>query len=65
MKDGRITETPATIADSARYAATQLRKLPAEHQRIENPHRYKVGISDALELLRDKMIVNIKKPESS
>ncbi len=45
-----------TIGDSARYAQERLGTLAQEHKRFENPHVYKVGISQGLMQLRSKLI---------
>ena len=40
----------------AQYAQERLKQLPEEHKRFENPHAYKVGISEKLLILRDKIV---------
>jgi nicotinate phosphoribosyltransferase len=55
MDHGKRLES-ASVDDSARYARTRLAKLHAEHKRFENPHVYKVGISDVLLKLRTELI---------
>lgn len=37
------------------YCAQRLALLPAEYRRFENPHVYKVGISESLQKLRDDL----------
>jgi nicotinate phosphoribosyltransferase len=61
MKDGEITANHVTAQQSAAYAQKRLKQLPPEHQRIEFPHHYKVGISVELEQLRDNIFNDIKK----
>ena len=46
-------QSPYLIAD---FAESRLEQLPPEHKRFEYPHVYKVGISDKLRELRDKLI---------
>ncbi|HXH18737.1 MAG TPA: nicotinate phosphoribosyltransferase [Chitinophagales bacterium] len=61
MEKGKITvkiQPPAVIAE---YARKRLNMLPQEHQRFENPHTYKVGISDRLMNLRKTIMNNILK----
>lgn len=60
MKDGEMVTEKISAAQSAAYARKRLKQLPPEHQRIEFPHHYKVGISTELEKLRDKFVENIK-----
>jgi len=50
-----------SIADSARYARERLSTLAQEHKRFENPHVYKVGISQGLMQLRSKLIDSFHK----
>jgi nicotinate phosphoribosyltransferase len=45
-----------SIADSARYVQERLKTLAQEHKRFENPHVYKVGISQGLMHLRSELI---------
>ncbi len=55
MKAGTLTQPLPTTDASARYAKEQLNKLYPEHKRFENPHIYKVGISQKLMELRDEL----------
>ena len=55
MERGMRAES-ASVEESARYARTRLKKLHPEHKRFENPHVYKVGISDKLLKLRTDLI---------
>jgi nicotinate phosphoribosyltransferase len=41
--------------DVAVYSKTRLQLLPDEHKRFNNPHIYKVGISEALHQLRNDL----------
>ncbi len=59
MQDGKIVSALPSTETSAKYAREQLRKLYPEHKRFENPHIYKVGISQALMELRDSVIKNV------
>jgi len=56
FQEGRIGidyESPKQIS---RYVRERLDRLPEEHKRFENPHIYKVGISEKLRILRDELI---------
>ncbi len=55
MERGKRRE-PVSVEHSARYAQARLKKLHAEHKRFENPHVYKVGISDKLLRMRTELI---------
>jgi len=46
--------------ESAKYANERLYKLNPEHKRFDNPHIYKVGISEKLMNLRDKLTESLK-----
>ena len=48
-----VSRKPGEIA---RYVLERLNQLPEEHKRFENPHAYKVGISEKLLVLRDKIV---------
>ncbi len=60
MKEGEQTGESPVAEESAAYLQQRLKQLPDEHKRIEFPHQYKVGISEGLEALRDKIFKNIK-----
>jgi nicotinate phosphoribosyltransferase len=53
---GNITTDIPSVKESAAYAHSQLKRLNAEHKRFDNPHVYKVGISNSLADLRDQLI---------
>ena len=55
MHKGEVQKTWST-AESAAYARERLGKLSSEHLRFENPHTFKVGISDALLDLRNELM---------
>lgn len=64
MEAGRRTGPTATAADIARYARTRIDALPEEYKRFENPHIYKIGISDGLYLEREALIKAHRKKRS-
>ena len=49
------------VTDSKSYAEQQLSHVAPEHQRFENPHVYKVGISKDLLDLRSKLVDEFQK----
>lgn len=49
-----------TALESADYAKSRLKKLNPEHKRFENPHIYKIGISEKLMNLRDQLTQTLK-----
>ena len=55
MEQGKRTAKPVIPQEAAEYARTRLARLSAEHRRFENPHTYKVGISNGLRDLRAKI----------
>jgi nicotinate phosphoribosyltransferase len=61
MAKGRILHPKEDIAETARYARERLARLPAEHKRFENPHVYKVGLSEKLMRLRDELVHRFRK----
>ena len=55
MQNGILTQPLPSTKESADYARVQLKKLQPEHKRFENPHIYKVGISQKLLQMRDEL----------
>jgi nicotinate phosphoribosyltransferase len=56
MEGGERSSAPRPLADIAEYARKRLSLLPPEFRRFENPHIYKVGLSDGLKKERDELI---------
>lgn len=56
MEGGAIVQRTESVAAIARYARERLSRLPAECKRFENPHLYKVGLSEKLMRLRDEIV---------
>ncbi len=56
MDKGEILVDIPNPKDSARYARKRLSKLQKEHKRFENPHIYKIGISEKLMDLRNHLL---------
>jgi nicotinate phosphoribosyltransferase len=61
MFAGKVISKPRSLTTMAKYTAERLAQLPAEYKRFENPHLYKVGISEKLLTLRDKLRHKYKK----
>ncbi len=55
----RLTE-PKNLRDIARFSSKQLGKLPGEFKRFNNPHIYKIGLSEQLKQLRDQLVADRK-----
>jgi nicotinate phosphoribosyltransferase len=60
MKKGKSTLKENHVSRIAEYASKRLSQLPEEHKRFENPHIYKVGVSNNLLKKRNKMIKDIR-----
>lgn len=56
MTQGKREFSPRSVAEIAAYAQSQLALLPEEYKRFENPHIYKIGISEKLKNERDRLI---------
>jgi len=56
MDDGERLADRRSADEAADYARQRLSRLPDEHQRFENPHIYKVGLSEQLLQARDRAI---------
>ena len=61
MENGKRTISKKSPAEIADFTHDQIRKLPEEHKRFENPHIYKVGLSEELHALRNRLIQENKK----
>lgn len=61
MSKGKRTSPKSSLKDIADYAKTRLALLPAEYKRFENPHTYKVSISERLMYLRGDLRNKYKK----
>jgi nicotinate phosphoribosyltransferase len=60
MQNGQqLTDLPSP-SESASYTKQRLDKLNPEHKRFDNPHIYKVGVSNKLMDLRDKLTQSLK-----
>ncbi len=56
MKNGERTSPKKTIAEISAYTKMRLGMLPEEYQRFQNPHIYKIGLSENLKSKRDQLI---------
>jgi nicotinate phosphoribosyltransferase len=56
MENGARTSSPRPLAEIAVYCRERLSLLPPEFRRFENPHVYKVGLSDRLNRERNALI---------
>ncbi|MDR9457597.1 MAG: nicotinate phosphoribosyltransferase [Salegentibacter sp.] len=61
MKDGEIKIDFRSLTEIARYSKKRLAELPTEYKRFNNPHIYKIGISQNLKEERDRLISSFKK----
>ena len=55
MEKGQRTNSIPSVRESAQYAEDRFQQLNPEHKRFENPHIYKVGISEKLMNLRNQL----------
>ena len=55
MKDGKSLLKKQEPKDVAAYVQKRMQQLPDEHKRFNNPHIYKVGISESLQELRSDL----------
>ncbi len=63
MADGKRVQTPKNVQEIREFSLNRFQELPAEYKRFVNPHIYKVGISDTLKKIRDKLIQRAKRKE--
>lgn len=55
MDNGQVLQPAPSLMEMADYCAEQLKCLPEGSLRLVNPHLYKVGISERLFALREKL----------
>ncbi len=60
MAGGEIVAELHDVQQAKAYARRRLMQLPDEHQRFDNPHIYKVGLSEALHQLRNATLERLK-----
>ncbi|MBD3410076.1 MAG: nicotinate phosphoribosyltransferase [Ignavibacteriales bacterium] len=64
MTNGERVVERRTVKEISDFRAERLAKLPDEYRRFDNPHIYKVGLSDGLYEERDKLIEHYNRKES-
>ncbi|WP_243349058.1 nicotinate phosphoribosyltransferase [Parabacteroides sp. FAFU027] len=57
MKEGKRIAEPQHLNNLAAFCQSRFNKLPDEYKRFENPHIYKIGLSQELKEKRDKLIL--------
>jgi len=62
MAGGKRLAGPRTLLQIRDYCRERLDLLPGEYKRFNNPHVYKVGLSEKLRNERDRLIEEYKKP---
>ena len=61
IENGRVIIDEKSVVEISDYRKFRVSQLPDEHKRFEYPHLYKVGLSESLMNLRNKLITGIKK----
>ena len=61
MEKGKILIGEQNPRETAAYVQERLQRLPEEHKRFNNPHIYKIGISESLHHLRNELRKRYKK----
>lgn len=56
MENGKSLINNRSLKEIASFSKNQLELLPLEYKRFDNPHIYKIGISESLKQERDKLI---------
>jgi len=56
VENGQVVIEIPTLKESAQYAHSRLQKLNDEHKRFDNPHVYKVGLSNQLRELKIELL---------
>jgi nicotinate phosphoribosyltransferase len=61
MRRGEVLEPAAHPTEARAWARERLAQLPEEHRRFQNPHIYKVGLSQELYSLRERVLEAARK----
>ncbi|GGW26310.1 nicotinate phosphoribosyltransferase [Arenibacter certesii] len=61
FENGKVLAPKKEVREISEYRKYRVSQLSEEHKRFEFPHIYKVGLSDALIKLREKLLADIKK----
>lgn len=61
MEGGKMIKEQQPITQIAEFAQSRLSKLGYEYKRFQNPHIYKIGISDRLNTLRNNLREKFKR----
>lgn len=64
MENGQINIDFKTLTEIAEFSKKRLAELPVEYKRFNNPHIYKIGITEKLKEERDNLIAAHKKTTS-
>jgi nicotinate phosphoribosyltransferase len=64
MRQGELIGTLPDVQQASAYRSERLQLLAAEHQRFVNPHVYRVGISEELLVLRNRLLAEAKSGHS-
>ncbi|MGJ8550160.1 nicotinate phosphoribosyltransferase [Winogradskyella wichelsiae] len=57
MENGKKVNAPRSVQAIADYSKSRLAQLPEAYKRFENPHKYKIGLSQKLKNERDKLML--------
>lgn len=60
VENGERVTSSKELSEISQFSQKQLDKLPEEFKRFENPHIYKIGLSDALKEKRDGLVDQMK-----
>lgn len=64
MENGKRKTEKRSLEEIAHYCRERVAQLPGEYKRFNNPHIYKVGLSDQLKKERDQLIDEHRKGSS-
>ncbi|TQI69475.1 nicotinate phosphoribosyltransferase [Gramella sp. Hel_I_59] len=56
MDEGKVLQEKRSLSEISEYSISRLSELPIEYKRFNNPHIYKIGISETLKDERDQLI---------
>ncbi|MAO47508.1 MAG: nicotinate phosphoribosyltransferase, partial [Aequorivita sp.] len=58
MEKGKALIPKQSVSEIAEFSRKRLALLPEEFKRFQNPHTYKIGLSEQLKTLRDQLVLD-------
>lgn len=60
MRNGKRTQSPRSVMEIKEFSQERLKQLPDEYKRFQNPHIYKIGLSEKLKDVRNELVMSYR-----